>query len=47
MASFGGLGGSGGIIAVSGRGQVVMDLSTEGMFRGAGESGERREVAIY
>ncbi len=42
-----GLGGSGGIIAVSGGGQVVMEFSTEGMFRGARDSEGRREVAIY
>jgi L-asparaginase / beta-aspartyl-peptidase len=42
-----GLGGSGGIIAVGGGGQVIMDFSTEGMFRGARDSGGRREVAIY
>ena len=41
------LGGSGGIIAVSGGGQVVMDFSTEGMYRGARDSEGRREVAIY
>jgi beta-aspartyl-peptidase (threonine type) len=42
-----GLGGSGGIIAMGGRGQVVMDFSAEGMFRGARDSEGRREVAIY
>ena len=42
-----GFGGSGGIIAVSGGGQVVMEFSTEGMFRGARDSEGRREVAIY
>ena len=41
------LGGSGGIIAVSGGGQVVMEFSTDGMFRGARDSEGRREVAIY
>jgi beta-aspartyl-peptidase (threonine type) len=41
------LGGSGGIIAVGGGGQLVMDFSTEGMFRGARDSGGRREIAIY
>ena len=40
-------GGSGGIIAVDGSGRVVMDFSTEGMFRGARDSAGRREVAIY
>jgi L-asparaginase / beta-aspartyl-peptidase len=42
-----GLGGDGGIIAVSGGGRIVMDFSTEGMFRGARDSAGRREVAIY
>jgi beta-aspartyl-peptidase (threonine type) len=41
------LGGSGGIIAVGAGGQVVMDFSTEGMFRGARDSAGRREVAIW
>jgi beta-aspartyl-peptidase (threonine type) len=41
------LGGSGGIIAVNARGQVVMDFSSEGMFRGVRDSNGRREVAIY
>jgi hypothetical protein len=34
-------------IAVGGGGQIVMDFSTEGMFRGARDSVGRREVAIY
>lgn len=42
-----GLGGSGGIIAVGDGGQIVMDFSTEGMFRGARDSSGRLEVAIY
>ena len=42
-----GLGGSGGIIAVGEGGEIVMDFSTEGMFRGARDSSGRREVAIY
>jgi L-asparaginase / beta-aspartyl-peptidase len=42
-----GLGGDGGMIAVGVDAQVVMDFSTEGMFRGARDSGGRREVAIY
>jgi beta-aspartyl-peptidase (threonine type) len=40
------LGGSGGIIAVGARGEVVMEFNTEGMFRGARTSEGRREVAI-
>ena len=42
-----GLGGSGGIIAVGSGGQWIMEFSTESMFRGARDSGGRREVAIY
>ena len=41
------LGGSGGLIAVDRDGQLVMDFSTEGMFRGARDSRGRREIAIY
>ena len=42
-----GLGGSGGIIAVGADGRVVMEFGTESMFRGARDSGGRREVGIY
>jgi beta-aspartyl-peptidase (threonine type) len=42
-----GLGGDGGLIAVDRDGQIVMDFSTEGMFRGARDSRGRREIAIY
>jgi len=41
------LGGDGGLIALGGDGQIVMDFSTEGMFRGARDSAGRREIAIY
>ena len=41
-----GLGGSGGVIAVDKQGQIVMEFSTEGMFRGARDCLGRREVAI-
>jgi len=41
------LGGDGGLIAVGTDGRIVMDFSTEGMFRGARDSGGRREIAIY
>jgi len=41
------LGGNGGIVAVSANGQVIMDFSSEGMFRGVRDSSGRREVAIY
>jgi len=41
------LGGDGGLIAVGTDGQIVMDFSTEGMFRGARDSGGRREIEIY
>ena len=41
------LGGDGGLIAVDKDGVIVMDFSSEGMFRGAGDSHGRREIAIY
>jgi beta-aspartyl-peptidase (threonine type) len=41
------LGGDGGIIAVDKTGHIVMEFSTEGMFRGACDSTGRREIAIY
>jgi len=41
------LGGDGGLIAVDKDGGVVMDFSSEGMFRGACDSHGRREIAIY
>jgi L-asparaginase / beta-aspartyl-peptidase len=40
------LGGNGGIIAIGGRGEIVMDFNTDGMFRAARDSAGRREVAI-
>ena len=40
------LGGNGGIIAISARGEIVMDFNTEGMFRAARNSAGHREVAI-
>jgi L-asparaginase / beta-aspartyl-peptidase len=41
------LGGSGGIIAIDHGGRIVMDFSTEGMFRGARDSSGRRQIDIY
>jgi len=41
------LGGDGGLIAIDGDGRIVMDFSTEGMFRGARDAAGRREIAIY
>jgi beta-aspartyl-peptidase (threonine type) len=41
-----GSGGAGGVIAVSGSGEIVMDFNTDGMFRAARNSAGRREVAI-
>jgi beta-aspartyl-peptidase (threonine type) len=40
------LGGSGGIIAIGAKGEIVMDFSTEGMFRAARNATGHREVAI-
>jgi L-asparaginase / beta-aspartyl-peptidase len=42
-----GLGGDGGLIAVDGQGQLILEFSTEGMFRGARDAAGRREIAIY
>ena len=42
-----GLGGDGGLIGVDGGGHIVMDFSTEGMYRGARDSSGRSEIAIY
>ena len=41
------LGGDGGLIAVDASGSLVLEFSTEGMFRGARDSAGRREIAIY
>jgi beta-aspartyl-peptidase (threonine type) len=41
------LGGDGGLIAVGSDGRIVMDFSTEGMYRGARDSTGRSELAIY
>ena len=41
------LGGDGGLIGVDSDGGLVMDFSTEGMFRGARDASGRREIAIY
>ncbi|HXZ59297.1 MAG TPA: isoaspartyl peptidase/L-asparaginase [Steroidobacteraceae bacterium] len=43
----GGLGGDGGLIGVDRGGHIVMDFSTEGMYRGARDSSGRSEIAIY
>lgn len=41
------LGGDGGVIAIDRRGNVVMDFSSEGMFRGMRDSRGRRSLSIY
>lgn len=41
------LGAQGGVIAIDGRGRIVMDFSSEGMFRAARDSHGRRVVMIY
>jgi beta-aspartyl-peptidase (threonine type) len=41
------LGGDGGLIGVDSDGGLVLDFSTEGMFRGARDASGRREIAIY
>jgi beta-aspartyl-peptidase (threonine type) len=47
LAKMKALGGSGGVIAIDPRGEIVMEFNSEGMFRGARTSLGRREVAIY
>src|SRR5690606_11774727 len=42
----GAVGGDGGVVAIGAHGEIVMDFSTEGMFRAARSSDGRREVAI-
>jgi beta-aspartyl-peptidase (threonine type) len=42
-----GLGGDGGLIAVDKEGRLVLDFSTDGMFRAARDSRGRRDIAIY
>ena len=41
------IGGDGGVIVVDRDGKLSLEFNTEGMFRGARDSGGRREVAIY
>ena len=41
------IGGDGGVIVVDSRGVLSLEFNTEGMFRGARDSGGRREIAIY
>jgi len=40
------LGGSGGVIAVGARGEVVMDFSTQGMFRASRDAAGHRTISI-
>jgi L-asparaginase / beta-aspartyl-peptidase len=42
-----GMGGNGGLIGVDKDGGLVLEFSTESMFRGARDSGGRRDIAIY
>ena len=42
-----GLGGDGGLIAVDRDGRLVMEFTTQGMFRGARDADGRREIEIY
>ena len=41
------IGGDGGVIVVDSKGALSLEFNTEGMFRGARDSGGRREIAIY
>jgi beta-aspartyl-peptidase (threonine type) len=41
------IGGDGGVIVVDSKGALTLEFNTEGMFRGARDSGGRRETSIY
>jgi beta-aspartyl-peptidase (threonine type) len=41
------IGGDGGVIVVDSKGVLTLEFNTEGMFRGARDSGGRRETSIY
>jgi beta-aspartyl-peptidase (threonine type) len=41
------MGGDGGLIAVGADGTLLMEFSSDGMFRGARDAAGRREIAIY
>ena len=41
------IGGDGGVIVVDSKGALSLEFNTEGMFRGARDSGGRREISIY
>jgi beta-aspartyl-peptidase (threonine type) len=41
------LGGNGGVVALTPKGEIVLDFNSEGMFRGMRASDGRRETAIY
>jgi beta-aspartyl-peptidase (threonine type) len=47
LAKMKALGGNGGVIAIDPRGEVVLEFTSEGMFRGVRSSNGRTEVAIY
>jgi L-asparaginase / beta-aspartyl-peptidase len=47
LGMLGGMGGDGGLIAVGADGTLVLEFSSDGMFRGARDSTGRREIAIY
>lgn len=40
------MGGNGGIIAIDGQGNIILEFNTEGMFRAARDSGGQRLIAI-
>jgi L-asparaginase / beta-aspartyl-peptidase len=47
LGMLGAMGGDGGLIAVGADGTLVLEFSSDGMFRGARDSAGRREIAIY
>ena len=47
LGMLGAMGGDGGLIAAGADGTLVLEFSSDGMFRGARDSAGRREIAIY
>jgi L-asparaginase / beta-aspartyl-peptidase len=47
LGMLGAMGGDGGLIAVGADGTLVLEFSSDGMFRGARDSAGRRDIAIY
>jgi beta-aspartyl-peptidase (threonine type) len=46
LAKMKALGGNGGVIAISPRGEIALEFNSEGMFRGQRTSAGKREIGI-